>query len=223
MDLKFVASDIDALKMGVADVDKVYLGATEVWSRGVAPVWLTISAQSVGYNKAFNLNLNSFVTGTPDPTITVSGLPSGLSIANAVITGKSTNVGIHTIEVTATNVAGTAPTSFRITVLDKPPAWTGSWHQATLTQTSRESARLGRFNLNFSYNYDLSSYVTGENLVWSEDHPQASITSQGVLQVNFRGASGSGFFTQTVNVTVSNSGGSITQALLFRLNRNPRA
>ena len=84
---------------------------------GAAPVWSTIPRQirSVGFTVIFNLN--NFVTGTPAPTITATGLPSGLSIQDGIITGQPSIYGQgRTVTATATNAAGSAITEFRFLI-----------------------------------------------------------------------------------------------------------
>ena len=83
---------------------------------GITPSWSTIPASTVDYNTAFSLNLHTYLSGAPTPTVTASGLPSGLSISNGIISGTTTDVGDHTITATATNSVGTAQTTFTITV-----------------------------------------------------------------------------------------------------------
>ena len=116
MPIKLGSTDIDDVRLGAKQIDKVYLGTTLIWRRGTLPVWRAIGNRSVGYNANVNLNLNDFVTGDPTPTITVSGLPSGVSASNGVISGKSTVTGTRTITVTATNLIGSAQTTFSLTV-----------------------------------------------------------------------------------------------------------
>lgn len=87
---------------------------------GTTPVWSTISTQTFAYNGAVNLNLNDFVTGSPPLTITVSGLPRGLTATNGAITGQSPASGAHTIQATATNRTGTDTTSFSLVVEAAP-------------------------------------------------------------------------------------------------------
>ena len=78
------------------------------------PVWSNIAVQAAGNNAAFNLDLTALVSG--NPTIAVSGLPTGLSATNGVISGQSTVTGFHTITATATNAGGSSQTTFVIEV-----------------------------------------------------------------------------------------------------------
>ena len=56
------------------------------------------------------------VTGNPTPTVTVAGLPTGITYENEQITGMSTAVGVHQITVTATNSQDTVTEIFDITI-----------------------------------------------------------------------------------------------------------
>ena len=114
--LKIGENDIDKIYIGDREVDAVYLGSNQVWVFGNAPVWSAISLQSVAYNANFSLDLNDFVTGTPTLTITVTGLPSGMSASNGVISGNSTQTGTRTITVTATNSISATSTTFSLRV-----------------------------------------------------------------------------------------------------------
>ena len=120
MPVKLGSSDIDDFKIGSSQVDRVYLGATLLWQKATPPVWSAIPNQSLSSGSSINLNLNTYVSGTSPITITVSGLPRGLSASNGVITGRSTVSGTHTITAAATNAAGTVNTTFTITVVSLP-------------------------------------------------------------------------------------------------------
>ena len=83
-------------------------------SAGSVPVWATVPMQTFAYNTAVNFDLSSYVIST-NP-ITASGLPSGLSISSDRIIGSSTATGTYTITLTATNIYGTAQTTFVIEI-----------------------------------------------------------------------------------------------------------
>ena len=82
-----------------------------------APIITSISDVSYAYNANITA-IDVTVTGNPTPTVTVSGLPSGISYssADAEITGMSTTAGTHEITVTATNSQDTVTETFDITI-----------------------------------------------------------------------------------------------------------
>ena len=114
--LKIGSNDIDKVNFGTGDASAVYLGSNQVWIFGTIPVWSSISNQTINFNTNFSLDLNDFVSGTPTPTITVSGLPSGITASNGVISGNLTQRINRIITATATNVAGSTETTFRLTM-----------------------------------------------------------------------------------------------------------
>ena len=82
-----------------------------------APVITAISDVSFSYNTDITA-IAVTVTGNPTPSVTVSGLPTGLTYdsMDAEITGMSTAVGAHQITVTATNSQDTVTEIFDITI-----------------------------------------------------------------------------------------------------------
>ena len=88
-----------------------------------APVWSAIPEQDVGHNENANINLNDHVTSHFPDTITASGLPSGLSVSDGIITGSSTTSGTHQITVTASNIFGESSQQFNIVVANVAPSW----------------------------------------------------------------------------------------------------
>ena len=87
----------------------------------IAPAITAISDISVAYNVAISATAVT-VTGNPTPTITVAGLPTGItySSADAEITGMSTTAGTHQITITATNSEGSDTVTFNITIAEQP-------------------------------------------------------------------------------------------------------
>ena len=81
----------------------------------VAPTVSAIADVSVEYNEAITA-ITVTTTGDPVPTITVAGLPSGLSYSGGQITGTTTVLGVHEVTVTATNTEGSDAVTFDLTV-----------------------------------------------------------------------------------------------------------
>ena len=90
--------------------------ALEIIPEGVPPRWLTVQRQLLRFHQNLNLDLNTYLAGTLPIQIQASGLPSGFSISNGVITGSSNTQGEHTISLTATNGDGEATTTFAVLI-----------------------------------------------------------------------------------------------------------
>ena len=95
--------------------------ALEIIPEGVPVRWLTVPRQLLRYNQILNLDLKGYVAGTLPIQIEASGLPSGFSINNGVISGSSNTAGQHTISLTATNRDGEETTNFEILIGE--PRW----------------------------------------------------------------------------------------------------
>ena len=95
--------------------------ALEIIPEGVPPRWLTVPRQLLRFNQNLNLDLNSYLAGTLPIQAQASGLPSGFSINNGVISGSSNTAGEHTITLTATNNDGEDTTNFEILI--GQPRW----------------------------------------------------------------------------------------------------
>lgn len=95
--------------------------ALEIIPEGVPPRWLTVPRQLLRFNQNLNLDLNSYLAGTLPIQVQASGLPSGFSINNGVISGGSNTQGEHTISLTAANNDGEATTSFEMLI--GQPQW----------------------------------------------------------------------------------------------------
>lgn len=105
------------LNASMQTIDRLTDQITEITNAvKVAPTWSSIPAQTAGYDEAFSLDLKPFVSGLPTPTITATGLPEGLNLTNGIISGQSTDSGVHQITVTARNPVAVAQTTFNLTV-----------------------------------------------------------------------------------------------------------
>ncbi len=86
--------------MGAADSREYTLVVNPV-STGL-PTTITSGAPPAGtYGSAYSFDLAA--TGNPAPTVNVSGLPAGLSLANGRITGTPLAAGVSNVTVTASN------------------------------------------------------------------------------------------------------------------------
>ena len=158
-----------------------------------ASVWSAISDRTIAYNTAVSIDLRDLVTGRPTPTIGASGLPSGLILSGGIISGRSTDIGTHTITVTATNSEGSDTETFDITVTGLAP---------TITAISDVSAA-----------YDTA--ITSITPVATGD-PAPTITVSGLpAGITFSGGVISGKSTEIgtheITVTATNSQGSDTE------------
>ena len=104
----------------------------EIIPEGVPARWLTVPRQLLNFNQSANLDLKGYVGGTQPIQIEATGLPSGFSINNGVISGSSNTAGEHTISLTATNRDGEETTNFEILIGE--PRWP-SIPQQDITET----------------------------------------------------------------------------------------
>ena len=82
------------------------------------PVITAISDISVAYNTAIT-TIDVSVSGNPTPSVSVSGLPSGITYTGGEIAGMSTVAGTHQITITATNSEGDDTVTFDITIAEQ--------------------------------------------------------------------------------------------------------
>ena len=130
------------------------------------PYWGLVPSQSFQSGASVDLNLHDYVGAiTPDTiTISVSGLPSGLSVSEGIISGDSSVYGSHTITATATNRFGSNDTTFEISVL---PTWSGDETFNGVAGTS--------------FSVDLGSLVDGDISIVSGDLPAGLSLSNGIV------------------------------------------
>ena len=110
-------ADIDNVRIGSSQVDKIYLGASLVWTRGTPPVF-SLGGAAFTLGGRINFNLNTRVTGTQPITLTATGLPPGLRLVSGVIVGIPSRRGTYRITVTATNSAGTTQGMMNVSVIN---------------------------------------------------------------------------------------------------------
>ena len=106
--------------------------ALEIIPDGVPPRWLMVPRQLLRFNQNLSLDLKGYLGGTQPIQIEATGLPSGFSINNGVISGASNTAGEHTISLTATNRDGEDTTSFELLI--GQPRWP-SIPQQDITET----------------------------------------------------------------------------------------
>ena len=179
---------ITAAVMDFLDSDEI---STLIANAFTAPVWSTISTESVANGASFSINLSDHATAEIGViTFAVSGLPSGLSLSGSVISGSSTVTGTHTITVTASSAFGSAETTFDLTIDVSVPVW------STVPNIT--------YTYNVSVSLALAGYVTDEDTITASGLPSGlSINSSGQItgQSTDTGAS-------VVTLTAANSSGS---------------
>lgn len=85
-----------------------------------APVWNDIPDtiyRAIG--ESLNLDLSSYVSGSPTITRTAGTIPAGLALSNGVLSGTPTTIETRELQFTATNTAGTAQ-SESVTIIIRP-------------------------------------------------------------------------------------------------------
>ena len=169
----------------------------------IAPAITAISDVVYNSNQAIT-TITVSVTGNPTPTVTVAGLPAGITYENGVITGMSTVIGTHEIIITATNSEATVTEIFDITI-SAPPSWTALTSQSWLLDDA-----ITNINLNNS--------VTGDGTITislqSGTLPDGISLSNGVLSgtptdatqdgsVTFRATSAHGTADTTLSYVIN--------------------
>ena len=89
--------------------------AITINSAGSAPTISAIADVSESYNEAITA-ITVTVAGDPTPTVTVTGLPTGVTYSSGEISGTPTELGVHEITITAMNSVGTETEEFDLTV-----------------------------------------------------------------------------------------------------------
>ena len=142
-----------------------------------APVWSTIPNLVIDYNGSINFNLHNYVTGGGTITITASGLPTGVSINNGVLTGSGiTSSGTHTVTVTATNAGGSTSTTFSITVLSEPDMESGGWSSTSTTANVGDTVS---FTVTYTYR-EGQSFASGSSSLISGTAGGLTLTAIGM-------------------------------------------
>ena len=96
-----------------------FRGAFRLSSTAIAAKWSTIPDQDFHTSTAVDLDLTDYLSGDPDFTFTVTGLPSGLTLsAEGVLSGTPTTAGAFTVNITVSNNGGSESTSFTVDVSD---------------------------------------------------------------------------------------------------------
>ena len=173
-----------------------FRGAFRFSSTAIAAKWSTIPDQDFNTSRAVDLDLTDYLSGDPDFTFTVTGLPSGLTLsAEGVLSGTPTTAGAFTVNITASNNGGSESTSFAVDVSDVvAPVWSTIPNQSV--------------SYNGSISFDLNDYVTGEDVTITASGLPSGITlsNAGVLS----GSSLTNSGTSTVTVTATNDAGSVS-------------
>ena len=113
------------------------------------PSWTTIPDQTARVGTAVSLDVSGNLSGIPTPTVMVSGNPSWLTLSGTTLSGTPTSVASAVaVTVTGRNVAGTASTTFDVTVL------------AALT-TPSGSVSAQTVDAGTAFSLDLSTLITG--------------------------------------------------------------
>lgn len=154
-------------------------GSFSVTVAGLPTVIDSPTTASATYGTPFSY----IITGTNSPTsFTATGLPSGLTRTGAVISGTPTESGIFSVNLTASNSAGTSPQVTLLLTIDQANAtvvvtpynvpYDGNPHTATFTVAGVNGdtgAIIGTVNLNTthtnagSYSSDTWSFTGGAN------------------------------------------------------------
>ena len=161
--------------------------ATAVASENMAPSWTDNTGTSRSWTQ--NSAISSFTVpaalGTPTPTYSISGLPTGLSFntSSRLISGTPISIDSGTITVTATNLEGTAswtmPYSTAVAALQVPGT------PSTPTRTSRTSSSLtlatvagsGGAATRYRWRYSTNSDVTNADPEVTSNGPSVTIPS----------------------------------------------
>lgn len=172
-----------------------------------APVFAagTASTATAVQNRAFSfpVTLNTSVGAS----FTATGLPAGLTIntATGTISGIPTATGTTPITINVTNPSGNAAFTLTLTVVAPPPV---------ISSPASTSGQVGQgFTFTVVGSNATSYSATGLDAIGLSINPSTGVISGSPT------ASG----TFTVQVTVTNSGGSVTQPLVITIARPPNA
>ena len=107
---------------GAVDITIVF----NVRIAGNTPVWTGIPTQNVQVGTPFIIRLENYFSGMPTPTIAIQSgtLPTGLTLIGSVISGISTDIGITSVVLRATNELGMVDTTLTFNVQTVVPIQT---------------------------------------------------------------------------------------------------
>jgi uncharacterized repeat protein (TIGR02543 family) len=91
-------------------------------SEDFAPEIMPIGDQVANADGSFELNVGSMIVSVSQPTVTVTGLPTGISYNRTtnIISGTTTKPGVYAVKISVTNVSNKTPAQavFTLTVLN---------------------------------------------------------------------------------------------------------
>jgi hypothetical protein len=101
-----------------ANYTLTHVDGTLTVTAGAAPAIGSPELPSVVVGADYNIDVATAlgITGTPAPTITVTGLPDGLTYSNGVISGAPAAAGSYQVTVTVTNSGGTESKTITLVV-----------------------------------------------------------------------------------------------------------
>ena len=169
-------------------------GGFRLTSLAIALAWNTIPAQTIFHKTLVNLDLNDYVFGDSEITIsTTDTLPDGLTLTAGVLSGTTDDDGIYTITLTATNNEGseTATLNLCVSLGIIAPVW---------SNISDVTISYGE-----SINLDLNDFVAGGGtiVITASGLPDDVTLTDGVLS----GMSLTDIGTHEIEVTATNESG----------------
>lgn len=143
-----------------------------------------IGPQSATVNQAFSFAIpaSTFTDAqTPNQlTLSVGGLPAGLSFTNGIISGTPSATGVSTVTVTATDPGGlSASTTFALTV--NPATGAGTFAIVGVTTVSCQTVTTGLRRVTFTPQY---SGLSGQSVTFSVRNESLPTTNPGPYSLN---------------------------------------
>jgi PKD repeat protein len=178
----------------------------------IAPSITSALTATAALNAPFAPPYRVLVSGFPAPTVTVTGLPAGLSFANPLIAGVSTQSGVTDVTLTATNPVGSDTKVLRLTITGSTaPAMTFS-DTAGVISASPNPAQTGS-NITFvapllANGADLKGYS------WNFNDPASPAPGTGAVVTHAYSTTG----VYTVTLTVTDGTTTLTSSTVVGVN-----
>ncbi|HLX60752.1 MAG TPA: MBG domain-containing protein [Planctomycetota bacterium] len=190
-------------------------GTTIEVDPATAPLITSALTATANVNAAFTYTITS--DGTNPQTFAAAGLPAGLALVGATISGKPAATGLFNVTLTASNFAGTDSKLLKLTVIG-----TGTNHAPVIAVPLTVSANPATVNTPVTFTANATdadgdaldyNWNFGDGTVAAGASVTKTFSTANLFTVQVSVSDGQAVSTQSVNVVVSNQGNPIVFAV----------